>query len=179
MKRRVYLKADDFKVPKPDTPRVNAAREEPTRDFINAMARMERELAEVDGQNQRRGEIIQAQREYAGALEEALRPFAHDEFCRLLGGQVHGSDSIVFSRNGIELRTKDFLLARMRLADCVSGRERGRGSCDALGLARADKYCRMGQCEVAERGGAVCNVWREDCEPSAPPDRARSEGGGT
>lgn len=59
MKRRVYLKADDFKVPKSDTPRVNAAREEPTRDFVNAMAAMERELAEVDGQNQRRATIIE------------------------------------------------------------------------------------------------------------------------
>ena len=63
MKRRVYLKADDYKVPKSDTPRVNAAREEPTRDFVNAMARMERELVEIDGQNRRRGEIIQEQRE--------------------------------------------------------------------------------------------------------------------
>lgn len=45
MKRRVYLKNDDFKVPKDDTPILNAARELPTRDLINAMAALEREHA--------------------------------------------------------------------------------------------------------------------------------------
>lgn len=48
-RRRVYLKTDDFRVPKADTPRLNAARELPTRDFINEVAAMERELAAARG----------------------------------------------------------------------------------------------------------------------------------
>lgn len=37
-----------------------------------------------------------------------------------------------------------------------------RPSCDALGLERPDKYCRMQECEVAENGGQPCECWKRD-----------------
>lgn len=75
-RRRVYLKNDDFKAPKPDTPRVNESREKPTRDFVNDMAVMERELAEYREDvaidiKALQDEVDEAQRELAEALQLA------------------------------------------------------------------------------------------------------------
>lgn len=49
------------------------------------------------------------------ALAEALEPFAHEDLCKELGGNVQGGESIVFQRNKAVLKLKHFRLARQLL----------------------------------------------------------------
>lgn len=49
-------------------------------------------------------------------LLKALLPFKQSEFSKELGGNQLGDDSVVFARNGQELRIGDFRIAAVALA---------------------------------------------------------------
>jgi len=50
-------------------------------------------------------------------LEEALRPFAHPDLCKILAGNVLGEDSPVFGREKAILLIKDFIRAKEALEE--------------------------------------------------------------
>jgi hypothetical protein len=50
-------------------------------------------------------------------LEDALRPFAHPDLCKMLSGNVKGDASIVFQRDNAFLRIGDFARAQKLLAN--------------------------------------------------------------
>src|SRR6266850_519224 len=80
-----YLKDDE-------TPAQRIERERRESDgLITLLAQEKRRVAEKDA--------------YAGRLAEALRPFAHDDLCRQLGGNEQGDASPVFQRITAWLRS--------------------------------------------------------------------------
>ncbi len=48
-------------------------------------------------------------------LEEALKPFAKDDFCEALGGNVEGPDSPIYQRQKSILKLSDFQKAKEAL----------------------------------------------------------------
>lgn len=52
-------------------------------------------------------------------LETALKPFAHDDLCVELGGNVQGEDSPVFQRRETILTLGDFRAARGALSNIM------------------------------------------------------------
>lgn len=71
----------------------------------------ERDLA-VARDALRLASAIDAERD---ALRAALSPFAHDDLCKELGGNVEGDASIIFQRNLAQITLGDCRRARMLL----------------------------------------------------------------
>lgn len=51
--------------------------------------------------------ILSQQAQALAEAREALKPFAHEDLCKVLGGNVYGEESIFFQRDKAILRLKD------------------------------------------------------------------------
>ena len=61
------------------------------------------------------GQLLKLRRE-KGELMNALRPFSHEEFCKVFAGNYDGDLSPVYGRNNVTLYLGDFRRARKLLA---------------------------------------------------------------